>query len=70
MAGNLYQLRSKITLWPGAYVEINGPYDTYGRVLSVISENSPAAIVSFGSLYLIRGLGQEKPGLVEIAAEL
>lgn len=32
-AGHLYQLRSKHQLPPGAYVAVNGPWDTFGSIL-------------------------------------
>lgn len=55
--GGLYQMTvpSPKTLRPGDVVQINGPHDTYGRVLSYYSSN-PA-----GTTYLVRGTGNKKP---------
>lgn len=48
-SGQLYQLRAKRPLSPGAYVEVNGPYDTFGKVMKVLDTNAE------GTLHLIRG---------------
>jgi hypothetical protein len=47
--GNLYQL--KLGTIPGQIVRIDGPYDTYGKVLA-LRENG---------FHLIRGIGKTKP---------
>lgn len=49
MSGNLYQLQT--TALPGQIMRIDGPYDTYGRVISL----QPSGF------HLIRGLGHKKP---------
>ena len=48
-SGNLYQLRTAAPV--GAMVTINGPYDTYGRVIKKQESG----------YHLIRGLGHDKP---------
>lgn len=53
-AHHLYQLRYKYKLGQGDHVEINGPHDTYGIVVSHISDVPPN---SEGHLHLIRGTG-------------
>jgi hypothetical protein len=51
--GHLYQLFSKTQLPVGAYVQINGPYDTYGIV------QKSAKHPNGGFLNLIRGTKQK-----------
>lgn len=48
--GQLYQLASNRSLHFGAYVKVNGPHDTYGKVL----KSDPRPDGSF--LNLIRGV--------------
>lgn len=57
-SGQLYQLSSKSRLHAGAYVEVNGPYDRYGKVIK--SEEKPDG--SF--LNLIRGVKKERDSRV------
>lgn len=49
MSGNLYQLQTKAR--PGEVMLIDGPYDTYGRVIKLQESG----------FHLIRGLGHQKP---------
>ena len=51
-ANQLYQLNSKTQLYPGAYVSISGPWDSYGVVLK--SERQQDGVY----LNLIRGCAQ------------
>lgn len=39
--GQLYQFRTKTPLSQGAYVEVNGPWDTYGAVVKSSHEPAP-----------------------------
>jgi hypothetical protein len=48
--GQLYQLHSKSQLPPGAYVAVNGPWDSFGVVMS--SKQEPCG----KHLNLIRGV--------------
>lgn len=48
--GSLYQLHSRSQLQANAYVAVNGPHDTYGRVL----RSDPTTDGNF--LNLIRGV--------------
>ena len=50
MRGQLYQLQT--TAQPGQVVRINGPWDTWGRVIKL----QPSGF------HLIRGMGYKKPG--------
>lgn len=54
--GSLYQLHSNGALNAGAYVEVNGPHDTYGVVLKSERESDGR------HLNLIRGV---QPRLLE-----
>lgn len=49
MSGNLYQLQTRAPV--GGLMVINGPYDTFGRVMA----RRPSGF------HLIRGLGHQKP---------
>ncbi len=49
MSGALYQLQT--TALPGEVMRINGPWDTWGRVIKLQSSG----------FHLIRGLGHQKP---------
>ena len=53
----LYQLHSTRELQAGADVIVNGPYDTYGKIISSkkVSDNGKQW------LNLIRGCGTKKP---------
>lgn len=53
MTGHLYQLRSSRALALGSYVEINGPWDTYG----IVWESKAADNNEF--LNLIRGVRKD-----------
>lgn len=52
--GQLYQLRSKSKLHDGAYVAVNGPWDTYGVVLSSTDQGAD------GYLNVVRGCQSRK----------
>ena len=58
--GQLYQLRSTSQLHQGAYVAINGPWDTFGMIVS--SSKTPDG----EWLNLIRGV-QPRPGTKPVA---
>jgi hypothetical protein len=49
MAGNLYQLRYRQYFPNDSIIFIDGPYDKFGKVITLQSENKS------GYLYLIRG---------------
>ncbi len=53
-AGQLYQLRVPRQLDVGAYVLIDGPWDTYGSVVAITEHNEK------GYLHLIRGIPERK----------
>lgn len=57
MTGNLYQLKTNAPV--GALVTINGPYDTYGRVIA----RKPSGY------HLIRGEGHGRPTEVAYPCE-
>jgi hypothetical protein len=38
--GSLYQLVSRRKLWVGAYVQVNGPHDTFGVVQKITDQPS------------------------------
>lgn len=59
-AKQLYQLVSKTKLAPGAYVAVNGPWDTYGVVQC--SEPHPNGFIN-----LIRGC-EKKPSEKPVAS--
>lgn len=48
-SGQLYQLRAKRPLPVGAYVAVNGPWDSFGKVMAVKDTNAE------GTLHVIRG---------------
>lgn len=54
MSGNLYQLRT--TALPGQHVLIDGPHDTYGKVIKRQESG----------YHLIRGLGHVRPTGVRV----
>ena len=62
MSNHLYQPFSRIAYPPGTAVDIDGPYDKWGEVVSVVRELDKND--EYNYVLLVRGKGAYKAGLV------